>query len=113
MQTIIKNNTLAYLDTESIQEQVNSMRVGYMNTNIQILKATVTQPDTTDDRIIYELLIWDSSEEPIKGTPEEYLDEISAFQDYAADCYYCNSEAKIEILSKEEKLSKITLTLTF
>lgn len=113
MQTIIKNNTPSLLDTESIKDEINSIQADYMNSNIQILKAIVTQAILTDDILVYELLIWDSSEEPIKGTPEEYLEEISDFQDYAVNTDVMKVEAKIEIISKEEKLSKITLTLTF
>ena len=112
MKTIIKNNTPAYLDTASIKDEINSIQVDYMNSNIQILKATVTQ-SPIDDHITYELLIWDSSEEPINGTPGEYLEEISDFQDYAINTDVSKVEAKIEIISKEEKLSKIILTLTF
>nr|DAW38442.1 MAG TPA: hypothetical protein [Caudoviricetes sp.] len=112
MQTIIKNNTPLLLDTKSIKEQVNVIKEDYMNTNIQILKATATQAILTEDITLYELLIWDSSEEPIKGTPENYLDDILDYIDYAKD-YDCNIRAKIEIISKEEKLSKITLSLTF
>lgn len=112
MQTIIKNNTPAYLDTEAIQKEINTLRVDYMNSNIQILKVTTTQPLLTEDTILYELLIWDSSEEPIKGTPENYMDDILDYMDYAKD-YDCEIHAKIEIISKEEKLSKITLSLTF
>lgn len=112
MQTIIKNNTPLLLDTEAIQKEINTLRVDYMNSNIQILKVTATQAILTEDILLYELLIWDSSEEPIKGTPENYLDEILDYMDYAKD-YDCNVNAKIEIISKEEKLSKITLSLTF
>ena len=112
MQTIIKNNTPAYLDTEAIQKEINTLKMNYMNSNIQILKVTTTQPLLTEDTILYELLIWDTSEEPIKGTPENYLDDILDYMDYAKD-YDCNVNAKIEIISKEEKLSKITLSLTF
>lgn len=112
MQTIIKNNTPLLLDTESIKEQVNVIKEDYMNTNIQILKVTATQAILTEDITLYELLIWDSSEEPIKGTPENYMDEILDYMDYAKD-YDCNINAKIEIISKEEKLSKISLSLTF
>ena len=112
MQTIIKNNTPLLLDTEAIQKEINTLRVDYMNSNIQILKVTATQAILTEDILLYELLIWDSSEEPIKGTPENYLDEILDYIDYAKD-YDCNVNAKIEIISKEEKLSKISLSLTF
>lgn len=112
MQTIIKNNTPAYLDTEAIQKEINTLKMNYMNSNIQILKVTATQAILTEDILLYELLIWDSSEEPIKGTPENYMDEILDYMDYAKD-YECNINAKIEIISKEEKLSKITLSLTF
>lgn len=112
MQTIIKNNTPLLLDTEVIQKEINTLRVDYMNSNIQILKVTATQAILTEDILLYELLIWDSSEEPIKGTPENYLDEILDYIDYAKD-YDCNVNAKIEIISKEEKLSKISLSLTF
>jgi hypothetical protein len=112
MQTIIKNLTPAYLDNLSIKDEINSIQADYMNSNIQILKATVSQPLLTEDIILYELLIWDTSEEPIKGTPEEYLNEISDFQDYAADCDCRKLEAKIEIISKKEKLSRIKLIFT-
>jgi hypothetical protein len=112
MQTIIKNLTPAYLDTEFIKREINTIQVDYMDSNLQILRAIANQPLITEDKITYELLIWDSSEEPIKGTPEEYLNEILDFRDLAAD-YDCNIDAKIEIISNEEKLSKITLTLTF
>lgn len=112
MQTIIKNNTPLLLDTKSIKEQVNVIKEDYMNTNIQILKVTATQAILTEDILLYELLIWDSSEEPIKGTPENYMDDILDYMDYAKD-YDCEIHAKIEIISKEEKLSKITLSLTF
>lgn len=112
MQTIIKNNTPVYLDTEAIQKEINTLRVDYMNSNIQILKVTATQAILIEDILLYELLIWDSSEEPIKGTPENYLDEILDYTEYAKD-YECNINAKIEIISKEEKLSKISLSLTF
>lgn len=112
MQTIIKNNTPLLLDTEAIQKEINTLRVDYMNSNIQILKVTATQAILTEDILLYELLIWDTSEEPIKGTPENYMDEILDYMDYAKD-YDCNVNAKIEIISKEEKLSKITLSLTF
>lgn len=112
MQTIIKNNTPLLLDTKSIQKEINTLRVDYMNSNIQILKVTATQAILTEDILLYELLIWDSSEEPIKGTPENYLDDILDYMDYAKD-YDCNVNAKIEIISKEEKLSKISLSLTF
>lgn len=112
MQTIIKNNTPAYLDTETIQKEINTLRVDYMNSNIQILKVTATQAILTEDILLYELLIWDSSEEPIKGTPENYMGDILDYMDYAKD-YDCEIHAKIEIISKEEKLSKITLSLTF
>lgn len=112
MQTIIKNNTPAYLDTESIKEQINILKMDYMNSNIQILKVTATQ-SLEGDQLTYELLIWDSSEELIEGiTPENYLDEILDYIDYAKD-YDCNISANIELLSRKEKLSKITLTLTF
>lgn len=110
--TIIKNNTPAYLDTESIQKEINTLKMNYMNSNIQILKVTTTQPLLTEDTILYELLIWDSSEEPIKGTPENYLDEILDYIDYARD-NDCNISAKIKIISNKEKLSRITLILTF
>ena len=109
--TKIKNNTPAYLDTEIIQEEINTMKEEYMNTHIQILKVTATQA-IIEDQLTYELLIRDSSEEPINKTSEEYLEEILDFTNYAAD-YDCNVKASIEILSKEEKLSKITLILTF
>lgn len=112
MQTIIKNNTPAYLDTETIKEQINTLKMNYMNSYLQILKVTTTQPLLTEDIITYELLIWDSSEEPIKGTPENYLDEILDYIDYARD-NDCNIEAKIKIISNKEKLSRITLILTF
>lgn len=112
MQTIIKNNTPAYLDTEAIQKEINTLKMNYMNSNIQILKVTATQAILTEDILLYELLIWDTSEEPINGTPENYMDEILDYMDYAKD-YDCNVNAKIEIISKEEKLSKITLSLTF
>ena len=112
MQTIIKNNTLSLLDNQSIKDEINFIQADYMNSNIQILKAEVTQ-STIDDHITYELLIWDSSEEPINGTPEEYLEEITDFMDYAINTDVSKVEAKIEIISKEEKLSKITVTLTF
>lgn len=111
MQTIIKNNTPAYLDTESIKEQINILKMDYMNSNIQILKVTATQ-SPMDLQLNYELLIWDSYEESIKGTPEDYMDDILDYIDYAKD-FDCSIDAKIEIISKEEKLSKITLTLTF
>lgn len=113
MQTIIKNNTPSVLDSELIQKEINTIRVNYMNSNIQILKATATLAILEKDILTYELLIWDSSEEPIKGTPEEYLEEISNFIDYATDHDCSKVDAKIEIISKEEKLSKITLSLTF
>lgn len=112
MQTIIKNNTPAYLDTEAIQKEINTLKMNYMNSNIQILKVTATQAILTEDILLYELLIWDTSEEPINGTPENYMDDILDYIDYAKD-YDCNVNAKIEIISKEEKLSKITLSLTF
>ena len=112
MQTIIKNLTPAYLDNLSIKDEINSIQADYMNSNIQILKAEVTQ-SPIDDHITYELLIWDSSEEPINGTPEEYLEEITDFMDYAINTDVSKVEAKIEIISKDEKLSKITVTLTF
>jgi len=111
--TKIKNNTPSVLDSELIQKEINTIRVNYMNSNIQILKATATLAILEKDILIYELLIWDSSEEPIKGTPEEYLEEISNFIDYATDHDCSKVDAKIEIISKEEKLSKITLSLTF
>lgn len=63
--TIIKNNTPAYLDTESIQKEINTLKMNYMNSNIQILKVTATQAILTEDILLYELLIWDTSEEPI------------------------------------------------
>lgn len=110
--TIIKNNTPAYLDTETIQREINTLKMNYMNSNIQILKVTTTQPLLTEDTILYELLIWDTSEEPIKGTPENYLDEILDYIDYARD-NDCNIEANIKIISNKEKLSRITLILTF
>lgn len=110
-ETIIKNNTPAYLDTEVIRKEINTLKVDYMNSNIQILKVTATQ-SPEGDHLIYKLLIWDSSEEPINGTPEDYLEKIIDYTDYAKD-YDCNVDANIEILSKEEKLSKITLSLTF
>lgn len=113
MQTKIKNNTPAYLDNESIQEQINTIKEEYMNTNIQILKVTATQAILKEDILLYELLIWDSSEETISTTPEEYLEEITDFMDYAINTDVSKVEAKIEIISKEEKLSKITVTLTF
>lgn len=113
MQTIIKNNTPAYLDTETIQKEINTLRVDYMNSNIQILKVTTTQPLLTEDTILYELLIWDSSEEPIEGiTPENYLKEILDYTEYAKD-YDCNISANIKLLSRKDKLSRITLILTF
>lgn len=112
MQTIIKNNTPAYLDTEIIQEQINTLKMDYMNSHLQILKVTTTQPLLTEDIIIYELLIWDSSEEPIKGTPENYMDGILDYIDYAK-ANDCNIEAKIKVISNKEKLSRITLTITF
>lgn len=112
MQTIIKNNTPLLLDTESIQKEINTLKMNYMNSNIQILKVTATQAIITEDILLYELLIWDTSEEPIKGTPENYMDDILDYMDYAKD-YDCEIHAKIEIISKEEKLSKITLSLTF
>ena len=112
MQTIIKNNTPAYLDTEAIQKEINTLKMNYMNSNIQILKVTTTQPLLTEDTILYELLIWDSSEEHIKETPENYLDEILDYIDYAKD-NDCNIAAKIKIISNKEKLSRITLILTF
>lgn len=112
MQTIIKNNTPTYLDTETIKEQINTLKMNYMNTHIQIFKVTATQVILREDILLYELLIWDSSEEPIKGTPENYLDDILDYMDYAKD-YDCEIHAKIEIISKEEKLSKISLSLTF
>lgn len=111
--TKIKNNTPVYLDTKVIQERINTLNMDYMNSNIQILKATATQAILEKDILTYELLIWDSSEKPIKGTPEEYLEEISNFMDYAIDNDCTEVHAKIEIISKEEKLSKITLSLTF
>ena len=121
MQTKIKNNSPLF-DTEAIREQLNIMQQDYMNTNLYILQATVkdlsstiTSEETRDyilDDVIYDLLIWDSSEEPIKGTPEEYLDEISDFINYAKD-YDGEIHAKMKILSKEDKLSKISLSITF
>ena len=111
METIIKNNTPAYLDTKVIQKEINTLRVDYMNSNIQILKATATQ-SLEGDQLTYELLIWDSSKEPIHKIPEDYMDAILDYTDYAED-YDCSINANIEIISREEKLSKITLTLTF
>lgn len=113
MQTIIKNNTPAYLDTETIQKEINTLKVDYMNSNIQILKVTATQSLALEgDQLTYELLIWDSSEEPLHKIPEDYMDAILDYIDYAED-YDCSINANIEIISREEKLSKITLTLTF
>ena len=112
MTTKIKNNTPVYLDTESIQEWINILRMNYMNSNIQILKVTATKAILRKDILLYELLVWDLSEEPISGTPENYLDDILDYMDYAKD-YNCEIHARIEIFSKEEKLSKISLSLTF
>lgn len=113
MQTKIKNNTPVYLDNESIQEQINTIKEEYMNSNIQILKVTATQAILKEDILLYELLIWDSSEETISTTPEEYLNLIFDYKDYAIDNDCTEVHAKIEIISKEEKLSKISLSLTF
>ena len=75
MQTKIKNQSVLF-DTEAIEKQVNIMQQDYMNTNLYILQAivedrssTITSEETRDyilDDVIYDLLIWDSSEEPLQ-----------------------------------------------
>lgn len=122
MQTIIKNNSSLF-DTESIREQVNIMQQDYMNTNLHILQATVkdltsTIPseETRDyllDDVIYDLLIWDSSEEPLPKNHIEYLNQVFDYSDYAGDNDCIPNNVGIEMISESDKLYHIHLVLHF
>lgn len=107
----IKNNTPDKLGTESIQEEINILEMNYLDPYIEIIE--VSAKATENDVIIYELLIKDNSSEPIPKTHKQYLEEIADFTGYAIDMDLQKIETNIEIISKEDKLSRVTLTLTF
>lgn len=107
----IKNNTPDKLGTESIQKEINILEMDYLDPYIEIME--VSAKATENDVIIYELLIKDNSSEPIPKTHKQYLEEIADFTGYAIDMDLQKIETNIEIISKEDKLSRVTLTLTF
>lgn len=122
MQTKIKNQSPLF-DTEAIREQLNTMQQDYMNTNLYILQATVkdlsstiTSEETRDyilDDVIYDLLIWDSSEEPLPENHKDYLNQVFDYPDYVKDNDGMLERVGIKVISETDKLYHVYLVLHF
>lgn len=107
----IINNSPEYLTDKTIKEEINIIYLTYMDGYIEILEVTATA--TEKDKIFYQLLIEDTSGEPIPISKKEYLDQIIDLKNYAKNYNIKKIDAQIEIISTEKKLSKLSkLTLT-
>lgn len=107
----IINNSPEYLTDKTIKEEINIIYLTYMDGYIEILEVIATA--TEKDKIFYQLLIEDTSGEPIPRSKKEYLDQIIDLKNYAKNYNIKKIDAQIEIISTEKKLSKLSkLTLT-
>lgn len=112
MNAKIINNNPDILNDKTIKEEINTIEMTYMDGYINILEVTATAQEK--DKIFYQLLIEDTSGEPIPRSKKEYIDQIIDIKNYAKDHNIKKIDAQIEIISTEKKLSqlsKLTLTL--